>query len=221
MVEIESYLQQFTAALKKCFGRRLVYVGLQGSYRRGEATDKSDVDVMVVLDELSIEDLAAYKNLLATIPCDAPSCGFICGKSELANWNPCEIGQLVHETKDYFSKLETLVPASSDYDLRVYLKILAGNLFHELCHRYIHSSPEENKAKLGNSYKQAFYLLQNLYFLRSGEYLNSKQELLDRLDGEERHVLQTAIELKTNPEYDFNQAYQLLFTWCQRVLQSM
>ncbi len=174
-----------------------------------------------MLDELGVEDLAAYKNLLTSIPCDAPSCGFICGKRELANWNPCEIVQLLHETQDYFGELKTLVPAYTDYDLRVYIKILAGNLFHELCHRYIHSSPEDNKAKLGNSYKQAFYSCKTCTFLTATENtLTQNGNCWPCLDGEERRVLQTAIDLKENPEYDFNQAYPLIFTWCQRVLQS-
>ncbi|MBQ9141799.1 MAG: nucleotidyltransferase domain-containing protein [Lachnospiraceae bacterium] len=29
------------------FGDRLLYVGLQGSYLRGEATESSDIDIMV------------------------------------------------------------------------------------------------------------------------------------------------------------------------------
>ena len=46
MLEVGEYLQKLIEACKKAFGDRLVYVGLQGSYMRDEATDKSDIDVI-------------------------------------------------------------------------------------------------------------------------------------------------------------------------------
>ena len=48
MLDIEDYLARIIRALQQTFGQRLLYVGLQGSYFRGEADDNSDIDVMVV-----------------------------------------------------------------------------------------------------------------------------------------------------------------------------
>ena len=46
------------AATRELFGERLWFVGLQGSYGRGEATDTSDIDVVsLFLDTLNIDDL--------------------------------------------------------------------------------------------------------------------------------------------------------------------
>ena len=44
---IDNYLEKLISRCKESFGGRLVYAGLQGSYLRGEATDNSDIDVMV------------------------------------------------------------------------------------------------------------------------------------------------------------------------------
>ena len=44
----------------------LLFVGLQGSYARGEATEASDIDVVVVLDELYFADLLKYRDMLDT-----------------------------------------------------------------------------------------------------------------------------------------------------------
>lgn len=48
MVHIETYIAQLIHLLLREYGSRLAYVGLQGSYLRGEATDKSDIDIMTI-----------------------------------------------------------------------------------------------------------------------------------------------------------------------------
>ena len=53
MFHPQTYLPALIAQLRRNFGPRLRYVGLQGSYLRGEATEDSDLDVMVVLSRLS------------------------------------------------------------------------------------------------------------------------------------------------------------------------
>lgn len=84
MLNIDSYMQNLLHLLQIHFPRRIIYLGLQGSYARGEATANSDIDVFLVLDQLSVVDLKRYKNLLAAMDCPAQSCGFICGVQELA-----------------------------------------------------------------------------------------------------------------------------------------
>ena len=61
MFNVETYMQDITEALKRNFVDRLIYVGLQGSYLRGEATENSDIDVVVIIDKLSAKDLLLYK----------------------------------------------------------------------------------------------------------------------------------------------------------------
>ena len=52
-LSIEDWMKDLTEKLKRQFGQRLLFVGLQGSYQRGEATADSDIDVVVLLDTLS------------------------------------------------------------------------------------------------------------------------------------------------------------------------
>ena len=81
MIEIQSYMSLFCAALERTFADRVWFVGLQGSYARGEATESSDIDVVVILDELTASDLAAYRQMLDTLPHRELICGFISGKN--------------------------------------------------------------------------------------------------------------------------------------------
>ena len=52
MIEITTWMNGFLKSIDEAFGDRVWFVGLQGSYGRGEATEASDIDVVVILDEL-------------------------------------------------------------------------------------------------------------------------------------------------------------------------
>lgn len=64
MFIIETYINDLITECRDTFEDRLLYVGLQGSYLREEATENSDIDIMVVIDGLSVADLGSYRNVL-------------------------------------------------------------------------------------------------------------------------------------------------------------
>ncbi len=152
MFHIEHYMERLIYELKERFSDRLLYVGLQGSYLRDEATENSDLDVVVIVDGLSAKDLAAYKTIVEALPDSDKACGFICGRKEMASWNPLEICNFVYGTKDYYGKISDFVPTYTKDDVVNFIKLSVGNLYHELCHRYVHADTEKNKRKLPGSY---------------------------------------------------------------------
>lgn len=221
MVDIERYLFELCQLLKSNFGERLVYVGLQGSYLRGEATDHSDIDIMAVIDGLTTEDLKQYRAIIDHLPYSDRACGFICSKADLAAWNPLEICNLLHSTRDYYGVLSDIIPTYCVDDVRNFVKMSLNNLYHEICHRYIHGSTEKNVEALPYTYKGVFFILQNLHWLRSGQFPNSRAELLSLLSGKDKLVLEQSMMLSAGDPYDFAESFQLLFTWCQETLQSL
>lgn len=64
MIDIKTWITSFLQALQKNFGSRVWFVGLQGSYARGEAKENSDIDMVVILDELSYTDIRKYNEML-------------------------------------------------------------------------------------------------------------------------------------------------------------
>ena len=68
MFSIETYVKDLKEALETTFGERFLYLGLQGSHLRGDATEQSDIYVVVILDSLDINDLEAYKNVVDSLP---------------------------------------------------------------------------------------------------------------------------------------------------------
>ena len=98
MIEISLWMENFVQALEENFGNRVWFVGLQGSYGRGEATETSDIDVVVILDELTAQDIQAYNAMLDILPNRELICGFVSGKKELLNWEPSDLFQFYHDT---------------------------------------------------------------------------------------------------------------------------
>lgn len=218
MIRIEEYIDELTDILADAFGERLVYIGLQGSYLRNEATENSDIDIMAVIDDISVEDLDTYRQALVSIGNFDKSCGFICGRADLSHWNPLELCHLLNTTKDYYGELKNLVPAYTMEDERNYVKFSLNNLYHEICHRYIHADREHNISRLPVTCKSVFYIVQHLHYLRTGNFIPTKRELLKCVQDEDKAVLELSISLRNDDGYDFDRAFSLLFRWCQSAL---
>ncbi|MBO5898122.1 MAG: nucleotidyltransferase domain-containing protein [Clostridia bacterium] len=209
------------ALLKKEFGQRLIYVGLQGSHLRGEAREDSDIDVMVVFDRITTETLDAYRRVFSTLAEAEKLCGFVCEKDDLAHWNPMEICHVLHSTKDYYGTLAQLVPSHEKSDVINYIKMSVGNVYHEMCHRYLHAGEEKNAQDLPYTYRNVFFILQNIYYLEDGAFYPTKKELLSHLQDADRPVMETMMTLSDGRPYDFGEAFRLLLAWCQDVLKRL
>lgn len=212
MINAEKWILTFTDKLKTAFADRLLFVGLQGSYSRGEAREDSDIDIMVVLADLGLNELKAYRELLATMPDNEKACGFIAGKDELLNWPKYEIFQLVQQTKTYHGSLAGLLPEIKRKDIVDSAQIGVANLYHAACHTYLYEKQEERSEALKGIYKGAFFVLQVLHYLRSGLYVHTKKDLLPLLSPVEQEIL--------SPGMCWDEvAYKRIINWCTEVLK--
>ncbi|MBQ7718935.1 MAG: nucleotidyltransferase domain-containing protein [Clostridia bacterium] len=216
MIDIDKYLNDLLSECKNVFGGRLLYMGLQGSYMRGEANENSDIDIMVIIDGFTVSDMDAYRRILSQIGNFDKSCGFICGKDEIRSWNPLEVLQLLHTTKDVYGTLSDYLPKARREDEINYTKISLGNLYHELCHRYIHADREKNIIKFRGTCKSLFFLIQNLHYLQSGEFIITKRELKGSVCIEDCVVLEVT---ELSDGYDFDRAFSAVFDWCQNAFK--
>ncbi|WP_026499403.1 nucleotidyltransferase domain-containing protein [Butyrivibrio sp. WCD2001] len=217
LVDIKDYTQRLTEELKMKFGKRLLYVGLQGSYLRGEATLESDIDIMLVFDKVHAEDLNSYRQILLDLGEYERACGFVCGRDELLNWFPEEICHILHTTSDIYGKLKCIVPNYSKKDVADYIKMSVGNLYHMLCHRRIHSEMEKNVNKLPLVKRDIFFILQNLYYLEDNNFIETKSEVASMVKGIDLQVWECFLEDVTYENID--QKLDLLLDWCKDVLK--
>lgn len=189
MVEIESWMEELAGKLAGAFGPRLLFLGLQGSYGRGEANEDSDIDVVTVLDRVETADLDAYKAIVSAMPEGGKACGFICGGLELETWPKFDLLAVARDTRDVYGKLADLLPPFGRDDLADAVAIGASGLYHAAAHTYLYAPQEEWPGFLSAAGKSAFFVLRMLHELRTGENVRARRELLPRLTGDERALL--------------------------------
>ena len=83
---IDDWVDKLVSKIKNEYGDRVAFIGLQGSYKRKEASDSSDIDIVVILNELTMQDLKKYRVIISQMPYKEKACGFISGQSEILNW---------------------------------------------------------------------------------------------------------------------------------------
>lgn len=189
MVEIENWMGELAEKLTGRFGPRLLFLGLQGSYGRGEANENSDIDVAVVLDRVELADLDAYRAIARQMPEGEKACGFLCGARELKSWPKYDLCQLARDVRAYRGELGPLLPPMGRKDLVEAAAIGASGIYHAAVHTYLYAPKEEWPGFLEGAHKGAFFTLRALHELRTGENVRAKRELLPRLVGEEREIL--------------------------------
>ena len=198
MVNIETWMNEFTEKLVSEFGARLLFLGLQGSYGRDEASEDSDIDVVTVLDRVELSDLDRYRTIVHKMPEGEKACGFLCGVVELKSWPKYDLCQLARDVRGYHGALEPLLPPMGRNDLVDAAAIGASGLYHAACHTYLYGAREDWSGFLKEAHKGAFFVLRSLHELRTGEAVRAKTDLLPRLSGDEREIL--AYSLTQNQE---------------------
>lgn len=220
---VKDWLGILTDKIKAEYGKRVLFIGLQGSYFRGEATEKSDVDVVVILDTLAFDDLKVYRQVINSMEYHEKACGFICGREEIEVWPKQDIFHLIYDTEPLYGSLDRIVRKPSDEDIRNNIRMEAANLYHEVCHRYLYSEDLGVKVeKLKNAYKSSFFIMQQIVFLTKHEYIKSRQEMLNFFDKETRDILYNSImweHLKQDRESRPDCYFRWLMEWSSKVLK--
>lgn len=189
MVEIERWMAGLREKLTERFGPRLLFLGLQGSYGRGEATQDSDIDVVTVLDRVELPDLDAYRAIVRKMPEGEKACGFLCGAAELKSWPKYDLLAVARDTRDVYGTLAELLPSFDQGDVAEAAAIGASGIYHAAVHTYLYADRESWPGFLKEAHKGAFFTLRALHELRTGENVRAKRDLLPLLEGDERALL--------------------------------
>ena len=164
MFNLEDWLAEIVGKIRGHFCKRVVFIGLQGSYKRGEATAASDVDLVVILDEFRIEDLKAYREIVRSMPDYEKACGFISGRAELQHWSKSDLFQFYFETESLYGDLTELIAPPEKDDIRRTVKLSAEALYHAACHSFVF---DENPAEtLSSLYKMTFLFCRQSIILK-------------------------------------------------------
>ena len=213
MIDITVWMTNFMQTLNKVFADRVWFVGLQGSYGRGEATETSDIDVVVILDALSAADIQTYHDMLDTLPHRDLICGFLSGKGEILNWEPSDLFQFCNDTTPIKGSLDEVLAVVDESAVSRAIKIGACNIFHGCVHNMLYEKDED---LLRGLYKAASFVVQAIVFQQTGNYIRHQKDLLTVAASDERIIVETFLNLKNGGTVDFNLMSETLFAWSKK-----
>ncbi len=210
MIAIHTWINEFLQKLNDTFVNRVWFVGLQGSYGRGEATETSDIDVVVILNELNISDIHTYNKMLDTLPHRKLICGFISGKNEIINWEPSDLFQFYYDTTPISGSLDDLLAIINDASINKAIKTGVCNIYHGCVHNMLHEKSEDI---LRGLYKSAIFVIQAIIFKQTRNYTKHHNEMLNIALPKERMIIEYFLKYRNKEDIDFNVASQYLFEW--------
>ena len=213
MIDINAWMKIFLQKLNETFANRVWFVGLQGSYGRGEATETSDIDIVVILDELSAIDIQTYHDVLENLPHRDLICGFLSGKKEIVNWEPSDLFQFCNDTTAIIGSLDEAMAVVDKNAVNRAIKIGACNIYHGCVHNMLHEKSEDI---LRGLYKSASFVVQAIAFKQTGNYISRQKELFQVVSFDERVIVETFMNLKNGGTVDFNLMSETLFTWSKK-----
>ena len=215
MIDVTIWVHNFLQTLNKTFANRVWFVGLQGSYGRGEATETSDIDIVVILDELSAIDIQTYNDMLDTLSHRELICGFLSSKNEIMNWEPSDLFQFCYDTIPIKGSLDEVMTVIDESAVNRAIKIGACNIYHGCVHNMLH---EKSDDVLKGLYKSASFVVQAIAFKQTGKYIKQQSKLRDVVSINEKIIIDTFLSLKNGGIVDFNSMSETLFTWSKKCI---
>ena len=210
--DLNAWIKLYVSKVEKIFHDRIVFIGIQGSYARKEQSYESDIDMVLILDELSAEDVKIYDNELQDLPNRDLLCGFLSGINVLKSWERSDLFQFLKDTLPIKGSLGELQDFISKEDVKRAVRIGACNIYHSCVHNLF---CEKSDAVLKGLVKSAIFTLKAKVFYETGEYARNFNELCTKAAGADRVVLDLYVKIKQNlmADYDFDKYAKVILNW--------
>lgn len=213
-MDIDTWMNDLIDQLKTEFKERLVLVGLQGSRARGEQREDSDIDVVVVVEDLNADDLASYRSVIQKMPHAELACGFIGSPDVLAAWPRHDVFNLVNDTDIRYGSFDFMDAEFPAEEAKLAADACASEIYHALCHTAVFE-PNMLPDLLQGCLKSAFFGIRAKHFAQTGEFVNSRAQLLNLANSDEKKLLQA---YDGNVQMDDQELARRLFQWSNNEL---
>jgi len=214
------WMRNYIIKINEGFGSRLYFVGLQGSYGRGEANETSDIDIVVILDDVSTDDLLSYQNMIEDMPMREKICGFISGKKELYAWDRADLFQFFYDTKPIQGSIADIERLIKKDDVRRAIHTGACNIYHGCAHNLVH---ERSLDILKALYKSAFFVMQAAHYFKTEKYVEKQDDLIQIVDETEQYIISICMKMKKKVESskdDFKLYSETLLGWSSDLIET-
>lgn len=188
-MDIDAWMNDLIDQLKTEFKERLVLVGLQGSRARGEQREDSDIDIVVVIEDLNADDLVSYRSIVQRMPHAELTCGFIGSPDALAAWPRHDVFNLVNDTNIRYGSFDFMNTKFTVEEARLAAETCASEIYHALCHTVVFE-PNLLPDILQGCLKSIFFGIRAKHFAQTGKFVNSRVQLLNLVNDSERWLLQ-------------------------------
>lgn len=188
-MDIDAWMNDLIDQLKTGFKERLVLVGLQGSRARGEQRKDSDIDVVVVVEDLDADDLASYRSVVQRMPHAELACGFVGSPGVLAAWPRHDVFNLVNDTNIRYGSFDFMDTKFTAEEAKLAADACASGIYHALCHTAVFE-PNMLPDLLQGCLKSVFFGIRAKHFAQTGEFVNSCAQLSDLANDDEKKLLQ-------------------------------
>ena len=186
-MDINIFMGSFKENLLRLSGDNLLFLGLQGSYGRGEAKETSDIDPVIILQQCGKDDILRYRAYIDTLPEKDILCGFISSIDELRAWESADRAQLILDTKPVYRDLAELCPRITSDDIRRAVQQGACAIYHASSHNILHA---RDWSVLPELYKSTRFTIRMKHYLQTGVYVSAFRELTAVVDEEEKTILE-------------------------------
>ena len=186
-VDISIFIKEFKENLLGIFGENLLFLGLQGSYGRGEAKETSDIDPVIILQRCGRDELLRYRNYIDTLPEKDIICGFVSSIEELKAWEGADRAQLILDTKPICNDLAELCPQITQNDIHKAVQQGACAVYHATSHNILHA---HDWTILPELYKSSRFTIRMKHYLRTGVYIPAFKDLIAVVSEDEKKILE-------------------------------
>lgn len=188
-MDIDVWMNDLIDQLKTEFKERLVLVGLQGSRARDEQREDSDIDIVVVIEDLNADDLASYRSVIQKMPHAELACGFIGSPDVLAAWPRHDVFNLANDTDIRYGSFDFMDTEFTAEEAKLAADACASEIYHALCHTAVFE-PNMLPDLLQSCLKSVFFGIRAKHFAQTGKFVNSRVQLLNLVNDSERWLLQ-------------------------------
>ena len=188
-MDIDAWMNNLIEQLMIEFKERLVLVGLQGSRARGEQREDSDIDIVVVIEDLNAHDLASYRSVVQRMPHAGLACGFVGSPDVLAAWPRHDVFNLVNDTNIRYGSFDFMDTKFTAEEAKLAADACASGIYHALCHTAVFE-PNMLPDLLQGCLKSVFFGIRAKHFAQTGEFVNSRAQLSDLANDDEKKLLQ-------------------------------
>lgn len=224
---VNNWLSEFTDKLKNKFGARLVFAANHGSWARGETHPGSDIDILVILDDVSEDDLKTFRCIIGDMSDGGVNTsGLLMSVAELQQAPAGDLVQFFYGRNVLHGSLEGIVELPDSTELLTDVWLKANMNLHHARHYLLfpHDLPKVVH-RLLYPFKDCFYALQFWFLATEGKYITRKDDMLPMLDNDTdkqavitaRDWYKSADDRTARPEYYIN----LLERWSRGMLRKL